>query len=549
MAKRHIVQSSTQSVTLIILLMGILFFINILSYRLFMRADLTEKKEYTVSESTRNVLKSLGDIVNVTAYFSQDLPPYHAGIRTQVEDLLSEYAAYSEGNLNIEFVDPSADEELKARLARMGIPEVPLGEIKRDKQVISMGFMGIAIQYGDNGEVIPFIRNISNLEYDLTAALLKVKDKTEKIIIWVGESKTDQQDPEGHYFLHEELNKTFVVRPMAPAQVTVIPKRTSLVIVDGSSDLPDRALYAIDQYLMQDGKVIVLTDRVTLNPDQGLSAASTDQSIHGLLESYGISIAKELVADRSNAMAMFNSGMVRFRLPYPFWPKIGRLGFSPDNPAVNQLESLVLPWTSPLSITGQVDGRTVVPLVETSEVSWVTREPFDLNPQQKWDITEDDLRKSILAYDLTGRFISYFSGKPIPKDPSAPLTAGEEEETEEEIDSSTDQGRLIVVASTRFITNQFLSLHPENMMFLQNIVDHLAIGNDLIGIRSRQVTDRPLSFGTTDEKAVESKKTFHRVMGTVMIPILIVFFGLARTAMRKQAKKQREQGSKETHHE
>ncbi|HPQ40807.1 MAG TPA: GldG family protein [bacterium] len=540
MAKRNIIQSSTQSATMILLVLGILFFINILSYRMFYRVDLTENKEYTVSESTRKVLQELDDIINITAYFSNDLPPYHANIRTQIEDILAEYEAYSGGNLTIETIDPGSDEDLKARLARMGIPEVPLGEIKRDKQVISMGYLGIAVQYGDNGEVIPFIRNVNNLEYELTSALLKVKDSTEKVVIWISEQAADPQDPDGYKLLHDELNKTYVVRPMQPGNLKVIPTRTSVVVVDGAVSLPERALYAIDQYLMDDGKVIVLTDGVTLNEAQGLSATAVDESIHPLLEHYGVKVEKKLVADQRNAMAMFNSGYVRFRLPYPFWPKIGRQGFNPDIPAVSQLESLVLPWTSPLALTQNTNAsHTSEPLVTTSEVSWVTEEPFDLNPQQKWNVTEDDLTPSVLAYELKGAFDSYFKERPIPLDPDAAARGDTEEE--EEADVSAENARLLVVASTRFVNNQFLSLHPENLMFMQNVIDSMAIGNALIGIRSRSVTDRPLSFGTDDEKVIETRKTYHRFMGTFLVPIAVIVLGLARSGMRKRTKKQMEQ--------
>lgn len=537
MSKRSVIKSGTQSATAIFLTLGILVFANILSYRWFKRADLTDKKEYTISDSTRKILGNLDDLVNITAYFSNDLPPYYTGIKTQVTDLLSEYEAFSNGNLNIVYTDPGSDDELKGQLARMGIPEVPLGEIKRDKQVISMGYMGIAVQYGDNGEVIPFVRGVSNLEYDLTSALLKVKDSTEKVVIWIGTESSDPQDPEGYKLLHDELNKSYVVRAMTPDKVTVIPKRTSMVVVDGKANLPDRALYAIDQFLMGNGKVVFLTDGVQLDAGQGLAASRTSQSIHTLLEHYGVMIEPILVGDVRNANAMFNSGMVRFRMPYPFWPKIGSNGFDSDAPAVSQLESLVFPWVSPLSFQQEKQpGATAVGLVRTSEQSWHIPEPFDLNPQQDWKVREIGFVQSDLVWELTGTLESFFKGKAIPT-ASDPANINDEKE-EEELDPTADDCRVCVVGSTRFANNQFLSIFPENMMFAQNIIDSMAMGNDLIGIRSRIVTDRPLAFGTTDENEIESKKTMHRLMGTILIPVLLILFGLGRVFLRNQKRKQ-----------
>jgi len=534
MSKKNIVQRGTQSATVIFLMLGILFFINILSYRIFKRADLTDKKEYTISESTIDLLSSMDDIVNVTAYFSNDLPPYHENIKTQVTDILAEYQAYSNGNLNIDYVDPGNDEDLKSKLGRMGIPEVPLGEIKRDKQVITMGYMGIAIQFGDNSEVIPFIRNTRNLEYDLTSALLKVKDNSDRVLIWVDKKSTDTQDPSGYKLLQDELNKNYVVRPMEPESVTTIPKMTNLVVVNGSVNIPDRTLFAIDQYMMNGGKVIFLTDGVSMSESQGLNAGPATQNIHDFIKNFGINVEKKLVADQRNAQAMFNSGYVRFRMSYPLWPKIDSKGFDQENPAVSQLESLVLPWTSPLVVSEiSTDKTNFIPLVSTSEVSWVVEEPFDLNPQQDWKIKKDVLKRSVLAYDVQGFLSSYFEGKKIPAKPGDNMA---DEQEEEELDPSTDDGHFMVIASTRFINNQFISQNPSNIMFIQNCIDSLAIGNDLIGIRSRVVTDRPLSYGTSDEKTIESKKTYHRLMGTILIPVLLIVFGLLRSGIRKKNK-------------
>lgn len=530
-------QIKTMSLTSVFLLVGILVFLNILSYRIFFRVDLTERKEYTISDATKNLLRELDDIINITAYFSTELPPYHSSIRTQVRDILAEYQAFSNNNLKIHTIDPGKDEDMKMRLARMGIPEIPLGEIKRDRQVISMGYMGIAIQYGDRGEVIPFVPNIGNLEYDLTSAILNVQEASDRIIIWVGGQASNDQDPYAYSLLHEELNKNYVVRTMTPDTLTDIPSRTSIVVVDGSQNLPPRAMYAIDQYLMQNGNVIFLTDGIRIIHDQGLSAIKADQSVHRLLEHYGITAEESIVADKRNAMAMFSSGRVRFRVPYPMWPMIGSEGFHPDIPAVSQLESLVLPWTSPLIFHPEKSpGLEKSDLVKTSEVSWRMESPYDLNPQQNWDITEADLSQSVLAMECQGPLRSFFAEQPVPEPVIEPGQSFSASPDDREKITSTERARFLVLASTRFVNNQFLSMHGENMIFFQNIIDSMALGNHLIGIRSRIVSHRPLDFGTTDENEIESIKKQHRVMGIALMPFTIIVIGLIRMLIRNRKK-------------
>ena len=85
--------------------------VNLISSKLFFRLDFTADKRYTLSEATKNTLKDLGDVITVTAYFSEDLPPQLLGTRKDFRDLLVEYEKRSDGNLVYEFINPNEDDE------------------------------------------------------------------------------------------------------------------------------------------------------------------------------------------------------------------------------------------------------------------------------------------------------------------------------------------------------------------------------------------------------------------------------------------------------
>ena len=85
------IRYGTNYIILIVILAAILGVINLLSYRHFLRADLTDNKQYTISASTKKVLAGLDDIVNIKVYFSKKLPPYLTTLTDQVTDLLDEY--------------------------------------------------------------------------------------------------------------------------------------------------------------------------------------------------------------------------------------------------------------------------------------------------------------------------------------------------------------------------------------------------------------------------------------------------------------------------
>jgi ABC-type uncharacterized transport system involved in gliding motility auxiliary subunit len=63
-----------KNLTSILLIAGILLLVNLLSRRYFIRLDLTRSKEFTLSQSTKNILKNLDDPITISAYFSKDLP-------------------------------------------------------------------------------------------------------------------------------------------------------------------------------------------------------------------------------------------------------------------------------------------------------------------------------------------------------------------------------------------------------------------------------------------------------------------------------------------
>ena len=99
-------------VVLALAIVVVLFVFNFLSSRHFIRVDLTEGIEYTLSDSTRNILENLDDVVNIKIYFSKDLPPALMMLRRDVDDLLSEYQTYAIGKIKVQYVDPQETQQI-----------------------------------------------------------------------------------------------------------------------------------------------------------------------------------------------------------------------------------------------------------------------------------------------------------------------------------------------------------------------------------------------------------------------------------------------------
>ena len=82
-------KSSSELIVYILAILGLIIVINYVGTQWFRRIDMTESKQYSVSDATKKVLKSLDDIINVYVYFSEDLPPHMHKTVTDVKDIIS----------------------------------------------------------------------------------------------------------------------------------------------------------------------------------------------------------------------------------------------------------------------------------------------------------------------------------------------------------------------------------------------------------------------------------------------------------------------------
>ena len=154
--------------TSIILFIAIIVFANLVSEQYYFRIDLTEDKQYSLSNATKNILKDLVEPVTVKAYFSANLPPNVAQARKDLEEYLVEYSRLSDNNLVYRFIDPNKDEETEMKAMQAGIRPVMINVREKDQMKQQKAYLGAIIEVGDQKEVIPFIEPGSALEYALS---------------------------------------------------------------------------------------------------------------------------------------------------------------------------------------------------------------------------------------------------------------------------------------------------------------------------------------------------------------------------------------------
>ena len=539
---------STGSMVVVLIILGILVVVNFMSRRHFVRLDLTEGKDFTISDSTKKVLEELDDIVNINAYFSKDLPSYLIGLQRRMTDIFDEYEAFARGNLAVEFIDPAGDPALEQKVRFLGIHRVPFNIIQKDKAEVVNVYLGIAVMYEDRSEVIPVVQNMATLEYDLTSAILKVKRQpsdAKTIGFLTGHDEYGAE--EDYQNARSSLERQYSLVDVDLSDGKEFPENVNTLVVGGPKEsLSEREKYEIDQFLMRGGRIIFLIDPIRIDR-RGLMAEEIDPGLSEMLEHYGVRVGKALVLDRANnSNASFSSGFVQYSLPYPFWPRITKNQFAEDSPMVNQLEGMILPWAGAVELISAKVGTGTegdpqdenklrgTELCRSSQYSWTKGKPYNLSPQQRF-VPTGELKSYPLAAAVSGRFKSFYAGKPVPEPEKSggdsPQVELSEESSPEETIAESLETQIIVVGNARFITDMFMGRSKSNLLFFQNAVDWLTMGEDLINIRSRFVTDRPL------KDVSESSKLFIRIISICGAPFLVIAFGLTRFLFKRRAKK------------
>jgi ABC-2 type transport system permease protein len=507
----------------IVIVAAVLALVNLLSLQFFARADLTSGKIYSVSESTKRVLDGLDDIVHIKVYFSSKLPPYMANLRREVRDLLGEYQAFAGKNLIIDFEDPSDNPETEQRVRALGIPQVQMNVIEKDKAEVVNGYLGIAVLFEDRKEVIPVVSSTSNLEYLLTSAILKVSMAEPKTVAFLKTSE-ERNINELYESWVMALRNQYDVREVDVAGGSLVPDDVNTLIVAAPREMGAWDAYAIDRFLMRGGRVLFMVDGVEI-PEGTLTGVTVDSGLDSLLANYGVEVRHDLVVDRSCATATFASGFVRFSLPYMLWPMVLKEGLDDTSPITNQLERVVFNWTSSIGL-GQPSGGPVqvTVLAKSSEQSWSEERRFNLDPQQRF-VPMTDTGPRNLAVLLEGSFKSFFAGREVPE-----VEGGGELPVLEPIERSP-KTQVAVIGNSRMGEQPYVAQYPENGTFLMNVVDWLTLGESLIGIRSRTVTSRPL------EEIGEGAKATIKFAATFGVPLAVIIWGLGRRYSRKRKRR------------
>jgi len=482
-----------------------LVLLNLISRNWFGRLDLTDNKMYTLSSSSRSVVKKIDDLMTMKVFFSTNLPGEYGNNRRYLQDILEEYSAYGKGNIRFEFNTPEENEDVQQEAQRLGIQPVQLQVIENDKMEVKRVHMGLAILYQDEVEVIPVIQTTTGLEYEITTKIKRLVE-TEKPVVAIG--KTESQAGVENTAIMDKLQQRYTVRSVDLK--SAVSKEIKLMLINGVEDsLSDDERSNLAQYIDQGGSVFLAQSHVKTDlSTQQASVIGSD--IFDLINTYGVNLEENLVLDQTcgRVNVQQNMGFIRMAVPmeYPLLPIIR--SFNKDEVVVSGLEQVQLFFASEVSNVDSLGNDyevNILPLMYTSNRSGIMSGHYNLNPDPK----NNPSLKSL--------------GQP------KKLVAVRSERTDKK---SGLLSQLILVSDSRFLIDGAGGSSPENHILVMNAVDYLLGDKELISLRSREITNRPL-----DPELEDGTKRFLKWLNILLPSVLVIGFGFFRISRLKTRSK------------
>ncbi len=510
-----------QIITRLLLILGILILVNIISIRLFTRLDLTSTKAYTLSDASKNLVRSLDDKFLVKAYFTSDLPSPYNNHRRFMQDQLDDFRAYGKGKFEYEFIDPSSKPEVEQEAQRYGIPPVQVQVLKNDKFQVEKAYMGLVFLYGDKQERLPVVQTFDKLEYDISSNVKKLTSRRLSKIGFLSGQYEPALDKMEEF--RQTLSNQYEVTTVDLSGGKAVPPDISvLTIVSPRRKFSDWEKYLIDQYIMRGGRVAFFIDKVDANLQQQ-AASPLDAGLDDLLETYGVRINADLVRDTrcANITVSQQSGFMIFQsqVPFPYFPMGSE--FNQNNVLVKNLPAVMFYFVSSVDTTpARASGVEIDVLLTSSRQSGRMHSPFMIVPTMQFTRDMFPEKHIPLAVTVQGPFKSLYAQRPVIIDTSVHTPIDTANRLRE-----TSAAKIVVIGDGNFVQHETMGSR-DNLAFAGALIDWLTDDVGLTTIRTREVAAKPL------DEIQEGTKTLVKSVNLAVPPLLVIVAGVLRWRMR-----------------
>ena len=549
--KKHII---IVCITLIIIIV-----INLISNQVYKRFDLTKDKRYTLSEAAKQTITTVDAPLIIDVFLEGDFPSEFRRLRNETQQILEEFSV-ANSNLIFNFINPLEDEDLREQriqqLAQRGMQPFQITVQENGKTSQEVVIPWALASYNEQTVIVPLIKNkigatdqelvngsIQNLEYVFAEAFKKlVNPKAKKIAVLRGNGQL--KDAYVADFL-QKLGEHYFLAPFTLDSVSSNPQKTlsdlekfDLVIsAKPMEPFSEEEKYVLDQYTMQGGKSLWLTEAIVMDKDSLYSnsgkavAIMKDLNLSDFFFKYGVRINPVMVNDLYSApitLAIGEGSNAQFQpVQWPYSPLAAN---NPNHPITTNINPVRFDFASQIDTLKNSVDKTI--LLRSSQLTKLVGVPSEVDLEI---VTKEPDPKTYvdpyqsLAVLLEGEFTSVYENRVKPfqlkddKTKSVPT-------------------KLIVIADGDVIKNDVIKGKPQelgfdrmtgrrfgNSEFLENAVNYLLNDDGLIDIRTKEVA---LQF--LDPQKIEKEKTQWQIINIVLPLVILALFGFVFNYLRRR---------------
>ena len=558
----------------------VLIFVNIISSYTFTRFDLTSEKRYTLSDSTKKMLRDLDEQVLFRVYLEgDDLPTEYRRFRNDIKNMLDQFRAYS-SYVEYEFVNPNAfktDEEKQQFyqiVVRKGLTPIPISSTEEGVQKQQLVYPSMEVTYKGRETALQLqasgVTNrstdevvntsIENLEYNFVTAIHRLtRPVKSNIAFLLGHGELEGLDL---YDIQMSLVEDYAVENVVldkninaltgrvldtrDSSITVTNKFDVVVVPKPIRAFSDQDLYILDQFVMYGGKILWLVDVLDADMDSLADKAQTFATrlplgLDEMFFNYGVRVNPDLIMDyRCRGIPMMGPDNRMKLVPWYYFPTL-----VPDSkhPIVRNLDVLKTDFISSIDLINNDIKKTV--LLTTSDHVHIKNAPVNIQLGDAMVKVDDQLfnRSGLpVAVLLEGQFQSVFRNRL-----ATSFTSISEMAYKSQCDKPT---QMIVVSDGDMIRNgtamneqgrypyplgydRYTNVEFANKTFILNAINYLAGDEGMIDARPRSIDIRRL-----DMAKVRDHRAYYQ-FATLCYPVIIVLLvaGVVIIVRRKKYSK------------
>jgi len=486
--------------------------------------DLTEENLFTLSEGTKEILSSLDEPITIRLFVTKrlgELNPGHANYADRVRELLDRYVDLSDGKIQFELYAPEPftdEEDLAVTFGLQGVPLDNTGDL---------GYYGlVATNSVDTLETIPYLSpdRENFLEYDLTKMIFKLANDEKPLVglisgLPIAGGPGGPQGGGQAWAIVEQVRDFFDITTIAVSESS-IPKSVDALMIVHPKGLSEQMKYAIDQFVLKGGKVLLYVDansEIDVAMNRG-AEGSGRSDFDTLLNAWGVELVNgKVLGDLGTARRVnVNLRGQTAVADYVTWLSLLPDNFTSDDAITADLQRITL--ASPGILRPIADkGTTLAPLMVSSpqsmeiDVAKVRTNPDVVGMFRDFKSAD---KQEIIAARVIGKPSTAFpDGRPKLPEGMAPDTSAAD--AENHIAQAAEDVSIVVVSDVDMTHEQFwmqaqqlfgqtLSVpFANNADFAVSALENMSGGTALMGLRARSAAIRTFTYVDDVRQAAE----------------------------------------------